>query len=108
MHLAPQNIPHAINVLTLGNKVIVCIVFGVCFHQRPMRPLDPCICSYHIRLWLVGFLAFCLLSHVLVSVMVCIILFRSAAYTDLAYFRQLPCAIYILFPVVIQKVFERV
>ena len=47
---------------------------------------------YHIRLWLIGFLAFCLLSHVLVYNMLSIILFRSAAYIDLACFRQLPFA----------------
>ena len=57
--------------------------------------------SYHINLQLVGFLAFCLLSRILVYIMLNITLFKSAACIDRACFRQLPCAIYFLFPMFI-------
>ena len=47
------------------------------------RPL-----TYHINLQLVGFLAFCLLSHILVN----IIFFKSAAFINLASFHQVPAS----------------
>ena len=58
---------------------------------------------YHIRLWPMAILALQVLSHEyfgkLVYIMLNIILFKSAACSDLACFHQSPCAIYILFPV---------
>ena len=44
-----------------------------------------------IRLLLIGFIAFCLLSHILVYIMLSVILFNSAACIDLACFHQLAC-----------------
>ena len=44
----------------------------------------------------------------LVYIMLSIILFKSALCIDLACFGQLPCAINVLFPVLIQKVFKGV
>ena len=53
-------------------------------------------------------LAFCLLNRILVYIMLSIILFKSALCIDLACFGQLPCAINVLFPMFIQKVFKGV
>ena len=47
----------------------------------------PFTLKYHIN-----FMLFCLLSHVLVDIVVNIVLFKSAACIDLAYFCQLPFA----------------
>ena len=44
----------------------------------------------YINLQLVGFLAFCLLSHILVYILVSIIFFKSAVCINLASFHQLP------------------
>ena len=71
-----------------NNKKILCKQFMVIIHS-----------NWSFRLRVVGFLAFCLLSHVLVYIMLNIICFRSALriLPDLACFRQLLCAIHILY-----------
>ena len=45
--MAPQNIPHAISVLTLGNKVILCIVYSAqrnifCFNRNKKTETQKC------------------------------------------------------------------
>ena len=63
--------------------------------------LQDIIISCYSKLRLVGILTFCLLNGILeyIIIMVNIILFSSAACIGLASFRQLPHAIYFLFPI---------